>query len=108
MEKSLGILFFLRKPQPFRSGPWLVFLRITVDGITKELSLKRTWQKGKWKPKPGRATNRLQNVSLAGAVFPDNGIYSFMKAELREPEIPIIGKDKFRDKHSGWGQDSPK
>ena len=58
MEKSLGILFFLRKPRPYREGPWLVFLRITVDGITKELSLKRTWEKEKWKPKPGRATSK--------------------------------------------------
>jgi len=56
MEKSLGILFFLRKPRPFRKGPWLVFLRLTVDGISKELSLKRTWEKDKWTSNPGRAT----------------------------------------------------
>jgi hypothetical protein len=62
MEKSLGILFFLRKPRPFRTGPWLVFLRITVDGIPKELSLKRTWEKTKWKPTPGRAIGKDQNA----------------------------------------------
>ena len=55
LEKSLGILFFLRKPSPMRPGPWLIFLRITVDGIPKELSLKRTWDTTKWQSKPGRA-----------------------------------------------------
>jgi hypothetical protein len=58
LEKSIGILFFLRKPSPFRPGPWLVFLRITVDGTQKELSLKRTWDKTKWRPNPGRATGK--------------------------------------------------
>ena len=62
MEKSLGILFFLRKPRPFRPGPWLVFLRITVDGISKELSLKRTWDKSKWKSNPGRATGKEEQA----------------------------------------------
>lgn len=41
LEKRLGLLVFLRKPSPFRKGPWLLMLRIIVDGISKELSLKR-------------------------------------------------------------------
>ena len=67
MEKSLGILFFLRKPRPFRAGPWLVFLRITVDGISKELSLKRTWDKIKWKSNPGRATGKDEQAKALNA-----------------------------------------
>jgi hypothetical protein len=67
MEKSLGILFFLRKPRPFRPGPWLAFLRITVDGISKELSLKRTWDKLKWKPNPGRATGKDEQAKALNA-----------------------------------------
>jgi hypothetical protein len=41
LEKSLGLLFFLKKPSPPRKGANLVFLRITVDGIPKDLSPKR-------------------------------------------------------------------
>ena len=67
MEKSLGILFFLRKPRPFRPGPWLIFLRITVDGISKELSMKRTWEKSKWQPNPGRATGKEAQVKSLNA-----------------------------------------
>lgn len=55
LEKSFGLLFFLRKPSPFRKGPWLVMLRITVDSVDKELSLKRLWNKKDWRKKPGRA-----------------------------------------------------
>jgi hypothetical protein len=67
MEKSLGILFFFRKPKPFRKGPWLVFLRLTVDGISKELSLKRTWEKTKWKDNPGRAIGKEEPVKALNA-----------------------------------------
>ncbi|HEY4111862.1 site-specific integrase, partial [Puia sp.] len=67
MEKSLGILFFLRKPSPMRPGPRLVFLRITVDGIPKELSLKRTWDKNKWQPNPGRTTGTAADAKALNA-----------------------------------------
>jgi len=67
MERSLGILFFLRRPSPFRKGPWLVFLRITVDGISKELSLKRSWDKTKWKANPGRASGKEEPVKALNA-----------------------------------------
>ncbi|MGH2611785.1 MAG: Arm DNA-binding domain-containing protein [Rhabdochlamydiaceae bacterium] len=55
LEKSLGLLFFLRKPRPFRKGPRLVFLRITMDGVRKELSLKITWERSRWDSKTNRA-----------------------------------------------------
>jgi hypothetical protein len=88
MEKSLGILFFLRKPRPFRPGPWLVFLRITVDGISKELSLKRTWEKLKWKPNPGRATGKEE---LAKAL---NAYLDIVLAKVYEARRTLIESGK--------------
>ncbi len=67
LEKSFGLLFFLRKPSPFRKGPWLVFLRITVDGISKELSLKRRWEKTKWAASPGHATGTSEPTKALNA-----------------------------------------
>jgi hypothetical protein len=65
LEKSLGILFFLRKPSPFKQGPRLIFLRITVDGKPKELSLKRKWEISKWLTRPGRAAGtKLETKAL--------------------------------------------
>jgi hypothetical protein len=56
LEKNFGLLFFLKKPNPFRKGPWLVFLRITVDGLSREMSLKRSWEPTRWSSKTGAAT----------------------------------------------------
>jgi integrase len=88
MEKSFGILFFLRKPSPFRSGPWLVFLRITVDGIPKELSLKRTWEKAKWLPDPGHATGKDQNTKAMNAYL------DIMRAKVYEARRTLIETGK--------------
>jgi integrase len=62
LEKSLGLLFFLRNPSPYRKGPKLVFLRITVDGIPKELSLKRSWDKSRWNNHAGRASGTKEDA----------------------------------------------
>lgn len=55
LEKSLGLLFFLRKPQNYTGGPVSIYLRITVDGIRKEVSLKRSWEPDRWNSDAGKA-----------------------------------------------------
>ncbi|OQP49518.1 hypothetical protein A4D02_28400 [Niastella koreensis] len=62
LEKSVGFLFLLRKPSPFRKGPWLLNLRITVDGIAKELSLKRRWEIGRWDSNKQRAAGTKEDA----------------------------------------------
>lgn len=55
-------LFFLRKSSPFRKGPWLLNLRITVDGIAKELSLKRRWEISRWNSDKQRAAGTKEDA----------------------------------------------
>jgi len=64
LEKSFGLLFFLRKPCPFRPGPWLLMLRITVDGTRKEMSLKRTWLKERWHIHANHALGTKQDARV--------------------------------------------
>ena len=40
----------------------MVFLRITVDGLAKDLSLKRSWEKSRWLPKAGRAAGTKEDA----------------------------------------------
>ncbi len=61
LEKSLGLLFFLKQPQNYKSGPMYIYLRITVDGAPKELSIKRLWQPSRWSPASGRATGNKED-----------------------------------------------
>ena len=44
LEKSLGLLFYLKKPKDYKNGPVPIYLRITVDGVEKEMSTKRSWE----------------------------------------------------------------
>jgi integrase len=57
LEKSIGLLFFLKKPKNYQQGdPKDVYLKITVDGIARELSCKRKWEYKRWNPHAGRAS----------------------------------------------------
>ena len=42
LEKSMGLLFFLKKPKNYSNGGLKdVYLKITIDGIPRELSSKQ-------------------------------------------------------------------
>jgi hypothetical protein len=57
LEKSIGLLFFLKKPKNYQQGdPKDVYLKITVDGIARELSCRRKWEYKRWNPHAGRAS----------------------------------------------------
>ena len=43
VEKSFGLLFYLKKPKNAKAGERYVYLKITVDGIPKEIAIKRIW-----------------------------------------------------------------
>src|SRR4051812_24481293 len=48
LEESFGLLFYLKKTRNYSKGPLPIYLRITVDGVAKELSLNRSWEKVRW------------------------------------------------------------
>jgi len=48
LEKSFTILFYQKKPKNFVKGVQPIYLRLTVDGKPKEMSMKRSWDPGKW------------------------------------------------------------
>jgi hypothetical protein len=48
LEESFGLLFYFRKPKNYSKGPLPLYLRLTVDGIVKELSLNRSWEKSRY------------------------------------------------------------
>lgn len=62
LEKSLGLLFFLKKPRNYDGGPMCIYLRVTVDGIPKEMSVKRSWEPAKWNTKANRASGSKEDA----------------------------------------------
>lgn len=55
LEKSFTILFYQKKRASYLKGPIPIYLRITVDGIPKELSVKHTWDPIRWNKNTCRA-----------------------------------------------------
>jgi integrase len=62
LEKSFGLFFFLKQPKNQKNEERYVYLRITVDGTSKELSLKRSWQLDRWNQTAGRAIGNKEDA----------------------------------------------
>ncbi|GAA3989252.1 site-specific recombinase XerD [Mucilaginibacter dorajii] len=62
LEKSFGLLFFMRKPKNYKSGPLPIYLKITIDGAAVELSSKRKCEPAQWGGKSGRAIGNKESV----------------------------------------------
>ncbi|WP_134090970.1 site-specific integrase [Olivibacter sp. XZL3] len=56
MGTNYSLLFYLRKPKNYVKGPVPVYMRITVDGIPKEISTGRSCDPSRWKAKANRAS----------------------------------------------------
>lgn len=54
MEKNFGCLFYLKKVSKNQTGEIFIYLRITVDSSSTELSTKRKCFKESWNVQAGR------------------------------------------------------
>lgn len=61
LENSFGATFFLKTPQK-KENLRVVYLRITVNGIPKEISTKRKWDVNRWSQKAERATGSKEDA----------------------------------------------
>ena len=62
LEKSFGLHFYLKKPKNYLKGVIPIYLRITVDGIAKELSTKRNCDPYRWNSSAERVTGTKENT----------------------------------------------
>ena len=67
IEKSFGLLFYLKKPKSYYEGRMPVYLRITVDGVPKEMSTHQTCDPERWSPEAQRVKGtKIEHRSLNG------------------------------------------
>lgn len=67
LEKSFSLLFYLKKPKNYRTGNIPIYLRITVDGIPKEISTGRNCDPDKWNANAGRINGTKEDVKSLNA-----------------------------------------
>jgi hypothetical protein len=56
LEKSFGLLYYLKQTKNQKNENRYIYLRITVDGEHREISTKRQWIPDQWNAKLGRTT----------------------------------------------------
>lgn len=62
LEKSFGLLFFLKKTDSSDGLKRKLYGRITVNGNSKEFSTKRTWFKDRWDQGANRASGNKEDA----------------------------------------------
>jgi len=62
LEKTFSLLFYLKKPKDYELGAKPIYFRITVDGISKEISLGRRIEPSKWNSNAGRAIGAKEDM----------------------------------------------
>jgi len=62
LEKSFGLMFFMRKPKNSLNGSYPIYVRITVDGKASELSTKRKCHTSSWNAKTGRSIGNKETT----------------------------------------------
>ncbi|TDE18134.1 site-specific integrase [Dyadobacter psychrotolerans] len=62
MEKTLGLLFYLKPTKNDRGEDRFIYLRITIDGKSNEISLKRKWVVSRWNSRSGRAQGSKEDA----------------------------------------------
>ena len=63
MEKSFGLFFHLKKSTKYFEKELAVYMRITTDGLTCEISTKRKCGPDKWNATAGRMTGKGDSVN---------------------------------------------
>lgn len=65
LTRSYGVSFFLKTPEKkTNKSTKYVYLRVTVDGIPKEISTKQKWYSSRWDQKTGRATGTREDAKV--------------------------------------------
>lgn len=89
LEKSVKLLFFLKQSKN-QSDDGFIYLKITVDGLSNELSTKRKCKVSKWIPTAGKVKgNHPWAKELNNYLFSFNYLVFLAKQRLIESNVEI-------------------
>src|SRR6185437_9062677 len=99
ISKSFGLLFYLKKHHGDTKVHRPIYLRITVDGVMKEMSIHRSWDPAKWNTKAGRAIApksppRRAAISPEGEAQALNAYLDTLQAKVHEARHQLLMNGK--------------
>ncbi|HXD79347.1 MAG TPA: site-specific integrase [Puia sp.] len=99
ISKSFGLLFYLKKPRSEDQKERSIFLRITVDGVSRAMSIHRTCSKDRWNQNTGRgivskiAGRRAANIPSTSAEDEAHALNAYIEtvtAKVHEARHQLI------------------
>ncbi|ARN77940.1 recombinase [Nonlabens spongiae] len=101
MSRTFGILFYLKKNKVDSNGQGPIYLRITVDGKRKEVSVKRRIEIEKWNTSANRAKGRNTSIKELNTYLDiiTSKIYEYQKELIQDGEI--VTAEKLKNKYLG-------
>ena len=88
LEKSFSLLFYLKKPKNYLKGIKPIYLRITVDGIPKEISTGRQCDPDRWNANTGRCNGTKEDAKLL------NAFLDILQTKVYEVRRKLLEKKK--------------
>jgi len=88
LEKNFNLLFYLKKPKNYHAGTMPVYLRITVDGLAKEICTGRVWEPDRWNGNAGRAIGTKEDVRGL------NGYLDTLQTKIYEVRRQLLEKNE--------------
>jgi site-specific recombinase XerD len=88
LEKSFNLMFFLKRRQNCTNTELYIYLRITVNGVSKELSVKRAWALERWNPRIGRTTGNKEDARSV------NSFLETLNLKAHEARRSLIDENK--------------
>ncbi|MDF2476684.1 MAG: recombinase [Sphingobacterium sp.] len=104
MSTNYSLLFYLKKPKNYVSGPKPIYMRITVDGIPKEVSTGRECDPSKWNSKANRVKGTTEAVKTLNSYLEEIADLCEITKELTEgSEITTAIENSFYPSHNRAG-----
>lgn len=94
MEKSFGVVFYLKKPKHFSTGEVPVYMRITVNSSRVELSVKQQCHPDIWNGEVGRASGKTDVAKSLNQLLDilQRKVYDARK-ELMDNDQPVTAEN---------------
>jgi site-specific recombinase XerD len=99
ISKSFGLLFYLKKHHGDANVQRPIYLRITIDGALKEMSIHRSWDPKRWDAKAGRAVidrrpGRRQPDQLGSEAQALNDYLDTLQAKVHDARHQLLMSGK--------------
>lgn len=88
LEKSFGLFYFLKQSKTPNCTTRYVYLRITVDGVSRELSLKRHWYVNRWDQLSGKAKGTKEDAKSLNAYL------DTLTAKIYQAKLSLLEDEK--------------